>query len=821
MRWHRPLLLAALAAVLGFLAGAGLATTRGSLDDSPMTVPVGKIGDELLYATFVLEKHYTGGVCEFDPDLGTRACRDIRCDIEPVGGRIVAKGDCSEKPEVPTRLEAVLVDRVARTLDRNGTSRDALVVRTNESWLPQRVFDSTRHEYFDLGTRNPLRTDESSSSGSVAFSYYDETFDGTDLFWYQGKTFRLGDEVPLPRPLQGEHGVSYLHGSDAVQDILGVRTHYRSIVRFWPHTWQSDSEEEWILENLKVTSRVDDRRYVQGYDAYAIRMRFEIDLTRLPEFVEDFEDPNATAWFVEYVVWVADEVAYPVAFEERGGTMRGSEEDVAGHEIEVLSVLLPGSSPIPWRPGAPTPSPTRPERTEGNQLQPSDGTGSRVRYRLSEAMGDAQGPLAPLAFKLWQRDHPGSVLVSAQLMPGEASSAQSRSLVWHLVYATPDGAGFEITPERASGSAVPAFPAARERPVPRFSISDFPRNPLTVAAAERLWSSAASRDHASREPNFVHWGFDFDFRPSCWSQNLNLTLEWTDPKQDLRVMWVGHTEVGSCLDAASQLEQSALLLDTQDGVLLGQYETRDEFTYDPTRNLPVEAAELQEKVAKILPRPPEASERKLVYALQAPRMGDAVLASATFLAIFLTVYFLPALSFAASKAWIGVAGYAKLRREEILDNKIRDQILQVVRNDPGITTSDLARRVDAGWGTVVYHLSVLERNNMVSSLIDGRFHRFFPVGVIDFSARGQVAVLKNERTKLIYELIDTEPGIVQEVLARRVGISAPAAIFHLKRLEEVGMVGRVKKGRKVHYYTNEKMALPPSDTPPLQGMEFQ
>jgi predicted transcriptional regulator len=105
-------------------------------------------------------------------------------------------------------------------------------------------------------------------------------------------------------------------------------------------------------------------------------------------------------------------------------------------------------------------------------------------------------------------------------------------------------------------------------------------------------------------------------------------------------------------------------------------------------------------------------------------------------------------------------------------------------------------------------LGVLEKNQLVSSLVDGRHRRFFPVGGVDWTKRGQVAALKNDRTRTIYELIADDPGIIQGDLAGRVGISVPAAIWHLKRLEDTGLVGREKKGRKVHYFANEAEYVP-------------
>lgn len=152
-------------------------------------------------------------------------------------------------------------------------------------------------------------------------------------------------------------------------------------------------------------------------------------------------------------------------------------------------------------------------------------------------------------------------------------------------------------------------------------------------------------------------------------------------------------------------------------------------------------------------------------------------------------------------------GYAKLHKAELLNNKIRDQLLQLIKADPGITPPQLQAVVQAGWSTIVYHLGVLEKNQVVSSLIDGRHKRFFPVGGVDHSKRGQVAALKNERTPQLYEIVLEQPGTIQKELIQRLGISQPSTMWHIKRLESAGLMGHDKQGRQVHYFAQPRENL--------------
>lgn len=821
MRVTKALILGTLAALLvGTLLSGIVASAQREIDPSVITVPVGRVGDEVLYAQFVGDDKPTSTLCETSGE--TRSCRTVSCEVAAEAPEAyVSTDDCEPiDPKKPTGLHAYAVDRVTNTLDRAGALHQAVVTRYNETWLQGgwSGLPWTEESYVDLATRTGFRTDRKfnstwASGANLTISEFTEEFDGRDILWYQGRSFALGDDVPLPRPIEGGSHSFYRDDARFIRDLLDRQTRLipRIDVKFVEES--VGAEEAMFLEAMRVTSRVEDRRIINGHDAYEIRISIRIDGSLIAASIPaDPDDPELAALryailFVEISTWVSADLPYPVLFEMREGMDVAGVRRVEQHDLYSLAEYRVGSSPIPWTTKAPGPAPLA-DRTPPSQLYPADG-GSQLAYKLSTAVADAASPATPLAFQLWRQQHPGSLLVSAELRRGEASSRDSgvETALWHLVYATPSGAGYELTLERGPASPAPVF-NGRERSVRPFKVSELPQSPVTLGHAERAWASSADGAYTRRAPNFVHWGYDLDLRPSCWEQATGVAgLE----PADFRLLRVGYTSEGSCVDSVFAQDESALIVDTQSGSLQGLYEYR--------KNIDLKALL---DTQGLLPIEPQSAAAKTVPAgLRPPTVEGAAVASSGALAVFLALYFLPVLKFLGAKAMFAFPSYAKLRKEELLDNRIRDQILQVVRNDPGINTTDLARRVDAGWGTVVYHLSVLERNNLVSSLVDGRFHRFFPVGVIDFSARGQVAVMKNERTKQIYELIDVEPGIVQEALARRVGISPPAAIFHLKRLEEVGMVGRVKKGRKVHYYTNEKRMLPATDTPPLQGMEFQ
>ena len=149
--------------------------------------------------------------------------------------------------------------------------------------------------------------------------------------------------------------------------------------------------------------------------------------------------------------------------------------------------------------------------------------------------------------------------------------------------------------------------------------------------------------------------------------------------------------------------------------------------------------------------------------------------------------------------------YARLKKDEILENPLRDDILAHVQETPGISASELGRRVECGWGTLVYHLTVLERMQLVSSAREGRHKRFFAQGRINYSDKGAVGLLANPAARTILDAIRTAPGAIQKDLSERLNLSPGTIAWHVERLAAEGLVIKEDEGRTVRYYPSERL----------------
>lgn len=181
-------------------------------------------------------------------------------------------------------------------------------------------------------------------------------------------------------------------------------------------------------------------------------------------------------------------------------------------------------------------------------------------------------------------------------------------------------------------------------------------------------------------------------------------------------------------------------------------------------------------------------------------------------ALGLLALFAPAAKYGFSKV-MAMPLYARLEKQHLLDNGLRAQLLQLVRQDPGRSPSELAAQMPCSWNTLVYHLSVLEREGYVSKARDGRRWRFFPTGAQDHRALPALAALRNPRAAQLVEAVRAQPGIAQHELSARVALHASTVHWHMARLAEAGLVRAERDGRVVRYFDGPALRDLPGEGP--------
>jgi predicted transcriptional regulator len=147
---------------------------------------------------------------------------------------------------------------------------------------------------------------------------------------------------------------------------------------------------------------------------------------------------------------------------------------------------------------------------------------------------------------------------------------------------------------------------------------------------------------------------------------------------------------------------------------------------------------------------------------------------------------------------IGTVSYTRLKRRNILDNLNRKNIYDLVKSNPGIHFKKILRKLDFQPGALSYHLNVLETEEYVKSIQDGNYRRFYLFGV-----KSDFKIMLTSIQLRILSVVNERPGISQTKISRKIGKNRMIVNYHVKILNDAGIISLEKKGRESKCYLTD------------------
>jgi DNA-binding MarR family transcriptional regulator len=138
--------------------------------------------------------------------------------------------------------------------------------------------------------------------------------------------------------------------------------------------------------------------------------------------------------------------------------------------------------------------------------------------------------------------------------------------------------------------------------------------------------------------------------------------------------------------------------------------------------------------------------------------------------------------------------YSKLNRDKVLNQFLRGQIYGYIMAYPGENYSSIKKALGVENGTLTHHLYILEREGFVTSLVDGRYKRFYPTGAPQ-EAKSKATMIQ----KAILKMIRQSPNLTQTEIAEALGTSKQVVNYHIKSLQKVGLLSVAKNGSSLEY----------------------
>lgn len=151
--------------------------------------------------------------------------------------------------------------------------------------------------------------------------------------------------------------------------------------------------------------------------------------------------------------------------------------------------------------------------------------------------------------------------------------------------------------------------------------------------------------------------------------------------------------------------------------------------------------------------------------------------------------------------------FSRIEKDELLENDRRARIFELIKANPGIHLSEIARELEYAWGTTLHHLRKLRADRLILFKDIGHHKSFFVNGSgLSEKQMEALSLIKSGTLAQLAEYLEQHPRTTLKELSEALSISPPLAAFHIRKLEKAGLVAKVRDGKSVRLSTTE--ALP-------------
>lgn len=131
--------------------------------------------------------------------------------------------------------------------------------------------------------------------------------------------------------------------------------------------------------------------------------------------------------------------------------------------------------------------------------------------------------------------------------------------------------------------------------------------------------------------------------------------------------------------------------------------------------------------------------------------------------------------------------YTRIDRSELLDNELRQELLDHIESRPGIHFRALGRLTGTEPGALQHHLQKLEEYEFIQSERKNGLRVFFRTGTDPSQAHAK-AILENETRSRIAGYLSREGPASQQDIAKAAGISQSTVSYHLSKMVAESLV---------------------------------
>jgi len=120
--------------------------------------------------------------------------------------------------------------------------------------------------------------------------------------------------------------------------------------------------------------------------------------------------------------------------------------------------------------------------------------------------------------------------------------------------------------------------------------------------------------------------------------------------------------------------------------------------------------------------------------------------------------------------------------KEISELKIQKQIHSIIKKNPGLHLSKVAEMLQISIPLALYHLRYLEKNDLITSVKEEGYLRYYESGVIGTKERKFLSLFRQEISLKIILYLLKNPKSRHKDIVKNLELSRSLISYHLKKL---------------------------------------
>ena len=145
--------------------------------------------------------------------------------------------------------------------------------------------------------------------------------------------------------------------------------------------------------------------------------------------------------------------------------------------------------------------------------------------------------------------------------------------------------------------------------------------------------------------------------------------------------------------------------------------------------------------------------------------------------------------------------------EDIRELEIRQKIYDLIKKNPGLHARKIAEILCLQGQLADYHLQYLEKTEMLSSVKEEGYRRYYVKGTLGVQERKLLSILRRETPLRIVVFLLQHPGCVYHEMPAQLHIDKSTLTYHLKKISQYGILRIQEDSDDRHYFLENEQQI--------------